>query len=64
MITNEWAVRCGCGQILEQPSEQSARGAFAYFASEDRKHSHGPPALLQREIRIGEWQEVHDVATT
>lgn len=56
MITNEWAVRCGCGEILEQPDEDIARRALELVTTK-----HGEPTLLRRDVVVSEWQEVHVV---
>ena len=62
MSHHEWAVRCKCGAVLEQPDEYAASKAFAYWGRHGNDE-HGTPVMLQRSVTFGEWEESRVLAS-
>lgn len=57
---SEFAVRCGCGEILAQVDEQRAREAVAGYNERQIAVAHGPATLVQRIVLTTDWGPVDE----
>lgn len=59
---SEWAVRCGCGEILPQMSEEAARVTVTVWNSREVSRRHGTASLAYRRVLVTDWEDAHEPA--
>lgn len=52
----EWAIRCGCGEILPQSGEEAARKIADRMNSMKIAERHGTAEVLYRRIVTTDWR--------
>lgn len=59
-VEREYAMQCGCGEILAQVDEPTARTAVASFNEHRIADMHGPAKLVYRKVITSDWRTVSD----
>lgn len=57
---SEFAVRCGCGEILTQVDERRAREAVAGYNEREISVRHGAATLVYRRVIVTDWRAVDE----